>query len=137
LIVADTSALVALVDADDRHHAPVRDLFESDPGAWVIPWAVLPELDYLLGAQVGPKAQDALLDDLAHGAFAIEWGRAGDMVRANALHTKYRALRLGLVDGVVIAIAERLRAHAIATLDLRHFGTVAIRGRPKLFPRDA
>ena len=114
----------------------MRDLFESDPGAWVVPWAVLPELDYLLGAHVGRKAQDAFLDDLASGAFAIEWGRADDIVRANALHAKYRTSRLGLVDGVVIAIAERLRAHAIATLDLRHFGTIAIRGRPKLFPRD-
>jgi predicted nucleic acid-binding protein len=41
------------------------------------------------------------------------------------------------VDAVVIAVAERLRAPAIATLDLKHFGTVAIKGRPRLLPRDA
>jgi len=46
------------------------------------------------------------------------------------------SLRLGLVDGVVISVAERLRARAIVTLDVRHFGAVAIRGRPKLLPRD-
>jgi hypothetical protein len=40
------------------------------------------------------------------------------------------------VDAVVIAIAERLRPAAIATLDLRHFAAVAIGGTPKLFPRD-
>jgi len=45
-------------------------------------------------------------------------------------------LRLGLVDGVVISVAERLEAAAIATLDLRHFGAVEIRGRPALFSRD-
>jgi uncharacterized protein len=77
------------------------------------------------------------LEDLAAGAFTVEWGSAEDVQRANVLHGKYRALRLGLADGVVIAIAERLRAKAIATLDLRHFGAVAIRGRPKLLPRDA
>jgi len=32
LIVADTSAVVALIDADDRHHRAVRELFEErDP----------------------------------------------------------------------------------------------------------
>jgi hypothetical protein len=36
----------------------------------------------------------------------------------------------------VIAMAERLGAKAIATLDLRHFGAVAIKGRPRLLPRD-
>jgi hypothetical protein len=36
-----------------------------------------------------------------------------------------------------MAVAERIRARAIATLDLRHFGAVAIRGRPRLLPRDA
>ena len=43
---------------------------------------------------------------------------------------------IGLVDAAVIAIAERLGAGAIATLDLKHFGAVAIRGRPRLLPRD-
>ncbi len=36
----------------------------------------------------------------------------------------------------VMAVAERLRASAIATLDLRHFGVVTLRGRPRLLPRD-
>jgi hypothetical protein len=30
-----------------------------------------------------------------------------------------------------------LRVDAIATLDLKHFGAVSIKGRPKLLPRDA
>jgi predicted nucleic acid-binding protein len=137
MIVADTGAIVALVDADDKHHEAVTELFESDPGAWLLPWAVLPEVDYLLGAHVGRKAQDAFLKDLAGAAFAVEWGQSEDVVRAESIHRKYRDLRLGLVDAIVIAIAERVRARAIATLDLRHFGAVAIRGKPKLLPRDA
>ena len=137
MILADTSAMVALIDADDRHHDAVRALFEADPASWVVPWAVLPELDYLLGTHVGRKAQDAFLDDLAGGVFAIEWGQPCDLERATALHRRYRALRLGLVDGVILALAERVRARAIATLDVRHFGAVVIRGRPKLLPRDS
>jgi len=41
-----------------------------------------------------------------------------------------------LQDGIVIAVAERLGAKAIATLDVRHFGAVQIRGNPRLLPRD-
>jgi hypothetical protein len=35
-----------------------------------------------------------------------------------------------------MAVAERRKVEAIATLDLRHFGAVALRGRPRLLPRD-
>jgi uncharacterized protein len=136
VIVADTGAVVALIDADEQHHRALRTLYESDPDAWVLPWAILPEVDYLLGEHVGRRVQDRFLADLAAGAYAVAWGEESDMARAHALSVRYRALRLGLVDGAVIGVAERLRADAIATLDVRHFGAVEIRGRPRLLPRD-
>lgn len=136
MIVADTGAIVALVDADDRHHADMRSLYLDDPDAWVLPWAILPEVDYLLATHIGSRAEAAWLADLADGAFTIEWGRQADLAAAQAMHQRYRALRLGLVDAAVIAVAERLRAEAIVTLDLRHFGAVNIKGNPRLLPRD-
>jgi len=135
VIVADTSAIVALIDRDDHHHQAVRALYEQNPDAWVIPWAVLPEADYLIGNHLGAGVQEAFVADLASGGFTVEWGEPEDLERASELGRKHRALRLGLVDGVVMAVAERLGAEAIATLDLRHFG--AVKGMPKLFPRDA
>ena len=136
MIVADTGAIVALIDADDRHHRTLRALFERDPDAWVLPWAVLPEVDYLAGAHVGARAEEAFLADLADGVFRVEWGEDADLERASEIARRYRSLRLGLVDSVVIAVAERLHAEAIATLDVRHFGAVAIRTKPRLWPRD-
>jgi predicted nucleic acid-binding protein len=127
---------VALIDADDRHHQVLGALFREDPAAWVVPWAVLPEVDYLLATQLGSRTQGAFLADLARGEWAVEWGQEADVVRAHEIDRKYRALRLGLVDAVVMAMAERLRVSAIATLDLRHFGSVAIGGNPRLLPRD-
>ena len=134
MIVADTGAIVALVDTDDHHHGTLRALYERDPDDWVLPWAILPEVDYLLAEHVGARAEAAFLADLASGAYAVEWGDEQDLIRAHALCC--RLPKLGLVDGVVISVAERLSADAIATLDLRHFGAVEIRGRPALFPRD-
>jgi predicted nucleic acid-binding protein len=136
VIVADTGAIVALVDADDRHHAGLRRLFERDPDAWILPWAILPEVDYLLGAHVSGRAEERFLADLASGAWAVVWGDPADLVRAEEIARRHRVLRLGLVDSVVMAVAERRRAAAIATLDLRHFGAVTLRSRPRLLPRD-
>jgi len=136
MIVADTGAVLALVDKSDRHHRTLLTLFDEHPTGWVLPWAILPEVDYLVGAHVGAKAQEAWLDDLASSAFQIEWGTEADLTRAREIARRHRSLRIGLVDTVVMAIAERLHAQSIATLDLRHFGAVAIRGTPRLLPRD-
>lgn len=136
MIVADTSAIIALLDAEEQHHRSLRRLFEADRGGWVLPWAILPEVDHLAARQLGAAVEQAFLADLAGGAFVIEWGGERDLTRAHQLAKQYRALKLGLVDAVVIAVAERLKAEAIVTLDLRHFGAVAIRGNPKLLPRD-
>lgn len=136
MIVADTGAVIALADAGDRHHEQLRALFEDDPGAWVLPWAILPEVDYLLLTHLGAKVELVFLEDLARGSYAVEWGDASDLARAHELCKRYESLAMGLVDGVVMAVAERLGARAIATLDLRHFGAVEIRGEPKLYPRD-
>lgn len=135
MIVADTGAILALIDADDRHHATLLRHFEHDPH-WILPWAILPEVDYLLAAHVGVEAEMAFLQDLAEGRYLVESGIPQDLARAHELCARYRDLRLGLVDGIVAAVAERLEAPAIATLDLRHFGAIEIRGRPKLLPRD-
>jgi uncharacterized protein len=137
MIVADTGALIALFDRSDRHHEVVRRLYEADPDRWVLPWAILPEVDYLTATHLGPRAQDLWLADLASGAFSVEWGRPDDLAVAERICRRYKNLRVGLVDGVVIAVAERLRATAIVTLDLKHLGAIAIKGRPRLLPRDA
>ena len=82
-----------------------------------MPRAILPEVDYLVAAHLGAKAQEVFLDDLADSAFSVEWGRDEDLAAARRICTRYRSLRIGLVDAAVIATAERLKADAIATLD--------------------
>lgn len=128
--------MLALLDADDRHHAVLRDVWEADPGAWVLPWAILPEVDYLVRTRLGPSTARLFAGDVAAGHFAIEFGQPADLIRAHELDEAYASLDLGLTDGVVAAVAERLGAAAIATLDVRDFAPLELDGRPKLFPRD-
>ena len=137
MIVADTGAIIALLDRDDAHHATLRELCERRPREWRLPWAILPEVDYLAAAHLGDAVAAAFLDDVVSGAFSVDWGEPADLERARDLNRRYRSLRLGLVDAVVMAVAERRKASAIATLDVRHFAAVTLRGRPKLYPRDS
>jgi predicted nucleic acid-binding protein len=137
VIVADTGAILALVDRNDRHHREFKAIFEAAPDDWLLPWAILPEVDYLLANHVGARAQDAFLADIAEGAYAVAWGSDEELEAAERLARQYKTLHLGLVDAVVMTIAARRHARAIATLDLRHFGAVKLPGAPRLLPRDA
>lgn len=134
MLVADTGAVLALVDRSDAHHAEVRALYTEDSDAWLLPWAILPEVDYLLATHVGACAQRLWFEDVASGAFAIDWN-ARDLSAAHAITERYADLEIGLVDAVVMATAERLRADVV-TLDLRHFGAVRLAHGPRLLPRD-
>ncbi len=136
MVVADTSAMIALLDRGDAHHKTFARLYLEQQHAWVLPWAILPEVDYLAANRLGARAQIAWVDDLATGAYSVEWGRDGDLSAARTLAGTYAALEMGLVDAVVMCVAERLGAD-IATLDLRHFGAVTLKHAPRLLPRDA
>ena len=136
MLVADTGAVLALLDRDDRHHQAVRAIFEANPGGWILPWAILPEVDYLASTRLGQRAHRLWLDDLAEAALSVEWGRDDDLAGAHALIARYASLEMGLVDALVMVTAERLDAD-IATLDLQHFGAVALKHAPRLLPRDA
>ena len=136
MIVADTGTIVALIDRGDRHHRALKRAFDEAPERWILPWAILPEVDYLVAEHVGRRARDAFMADLRDGAFNVAWGDDDILAEAAALHASHATLGLGLVDAAVIVTSIRARASAIATLDLKHFAAIRIPGGPKLLPRD-
>lgn len=136
MIVADTGAMLALLDVRSVTHRRMVEMFRSCRDEWVLPWAILPELDHLVPRRVGRAVSRAFRDDLAEDLYAVEWGGQRDLQRALELDRTYRDLSLGLVDGAVMAVAERLEARAIVTLDLRDFGAVVLQGDPQIWPRD-
>lgn len=62
--------------------------------------------------------------------YEYEMPLASDVARALELDAKFEDLGLGLVDGMVAAVAERRRIYRILTTDCRDFG--AIRVGPRL-----
>ncbi len=70
------------------------------------------------------------LRSLSGGRLVAEHATETDLARAAALVDTYADLRLGTVDSTVVAVAERLGATEIVTLDRRHFSVV----RPQHVP---
>lgn len=137
-VVADSGAIYALYDADDKHHASVRAAIEAEPGAIVLPIIALAELDYLLMEFLGVDAELDFLADLSQGAFALESVSQADLDRCREILSAYRDLKPGLVDASVVAVAERLSHTRILTVDERHFRVLQPRsGKPfTLLPAD-
>jgi len=49
-----------------------------------------------------------------------------DLLRAMEIDQKFHELAIGLVDGVVAAVAERLRVYRIPTIDHDDFGPLRV-----------
>jgi predicted nucleic acid-binding protein len=137
-LIADSGALYALYDADDRHHEAVKRALAAARGPIIVPTALLAEVDYLLREFLGVDAELDFLASIADGAFVLEHFLPPDLVRARELIEQYRGLDLGLTDATVVATAERLHVPTILTVDERDFRAVRHRSGASfvLWPAD-
>jgi predicted nucleic acid-binding protein len=85
------------------------------------------EATYFVGMRLGPAAERAFLHGLAD--LDVEAPNGEDFVRMAQLVEQYRDFPLGGTDASVVALAERLQASVIVTLDRRHFAAVRPRHR--------
>jgi predicted nucleic acid-binding protein len=122
LAVVDAGPLYAAVDADDEDHAAsLRALRRADLRL-VVPALVVAEATYFVGRRLGPAAESLFLEGLA--GFDVEGPTEDDFVRMAALVAQYSDFPLGGTDASVVALAERLEAGVVVTLDRRHFAAV-------------
>jgi predicted nucleic acid-binding protein len=123
-VIVDTSALVALVRTSESYHAAVVAAIALEEGSIVIPLTVVVEASQMISSRLGPAAESAWVRGLASGPWAIEPSGAPDLERAAALIDRYRDVDIGFVDATIVAMAERLGAIRIYTLDRRDFGII-------------
>jgi uncharacterized protein len=121
VIVLDTSGLLAALDPDQRHHESASRALQADPGPFLLSPFILAELDYLLLTRVGPRAERALLDEVAAGAYDLVPFDAGHVAEAAAVIGRSETLRIGLADASVAVVAGRAKTTRLLTLDERHF----------------
>jgi len=124
VIIWDTGPLFAATDIDDRDHSRCVELMRHTPAPLLMPIPVLTEVGYLLEREKGARAEAEFLRSIRTGQVMMVPLTAADLDRMAELVETYSDFLLGLVDASVIAVAERLNADAIATLDHRHFSVV-------------
>jgi predicted nucleic acid-binding protein len=125
LAVVDTGPLYAAVDADDEDHDRCRAALEDASYRIVIPTLIVAEVTYLIGTRLGARVEARFLRGLTR--MDVEPPAPDDWPRIAELVERYGDFPLGGADASVVALAERLGAETIVTLDERHFHAV----RPK------
>jgi predicted nucleic acid-binding protein len=129
VILVDTSGLLAALDESQHlHHECAAVLQDASPPLLLSPF-VLAELDYLLMRHMGHRAQAALLEEVARGAYQLEGFAPADIARARQVIERYADLRIGLADASLVVLAERYAVTEVLTLDERHFRAMRAGGR--------
>jgi predicted nucleic acid-binding protein len=122
LAIVDAGPLYATADTADRDHEACRAVLSRPDLQLVIPALVIAEATYFVGQRLGPVAEAAFLRGV--GTLEIEPPSGGDIERMAELVETYADFPLGGTDASAIALAERLEASIVVTLDHRHFAAV-------------
>lgn len=125
LAVVDTGPLYAAADTDDDDHAASVAVLSRPELRLVVPALAVAEATYFVGRRLGSETEAAFLRGLA--GLDVEGPSGEDFVRMAELVAEYGDFPLGGTDASVVALAERLGATVVVTLDRRHFGAVAPR----------
>jgi uncharacterized protein len=120
--IVDTNVLVHIADATSLQHEMCEEAFATWPGELVIPALCIGEACYLIGRDMGPVHEARFLAGL--GLFDVVAPEPEDWPRIAALVRQYADFPLGGTDASIIALAERLDADTVLTLDHRHFAAI-------------
>jgi predicted nucleic acid-binding protein len=121
VIVLDTSVAVAFMNRRDDDHERVAGWMEAVEEDLFTTPLIVAEVDHLVSRGGGPDAALAFFEDLASGAYVVEWWPEAVMETVTAAR-QYQDI--GLADASLLALAARLETVRLATLDERHFRAV-------------
>ena len=131
-VIADTGGLLRALARTPAGQPsfPEYERILTSAAAVIVPGLVLAEVDYFLRAE--RKAMRRLIAEIFDPStrYEYELPLPADITRALELDAKFEDLKLGLVDGIVAAVAERRRVYRVLTSDRRDFS--AIRLGPRL-----
>ena len=131
MILLDTSGLLAAIDGSQHQHAEAAAALRQASAPLLLSPFVLTELDYLLATRVGVRAQRAMLDEVARGAYRLETFTGADVGLAAVILRRYPNLEIGLADASIVVLAERYAVWDVLTLDHRHFHALRGPGRQR------
>lgn len=113
--LCDASALVALLDQDERRHGDCVAFVKTLRGLLLTTWPAFTEAMYLLRRNKGWSAQDRLWRLVEDEA--LEVASESPTPRMRALMQRYRDLPMALADASLVALAEERHLSEVFTLD--------------------
>ena len=116
-VIVDTGPIVALLDADERHHAWARTQFESLSAPLLTCESVLSETCFLLRRTGADASMPVSL--VRRGALRVV-DAVGSEERAEAVASlirRYENVPMSLADACLVDILERTENGSIMTLD--------------------
>jgi predicted nucleic acid-binding protein len=118
-ILLDASVVLAAADRADLNHAAALVWFNRADEPLLLGALTLGELDVLLQRELGAAATVALVQSVTGGAIRLVAPTDADLARAMELIEAVAEHRPRLADALLVAAAERLGVHRIATFDRR------------------
>ena len=118
-IFLDSSAVLAAADRADLNHAAAIAWFGRADEPLLLGVLALGDLDALLQRELGVAAALALVRSITNGAIRLVAPTDADLLRAAQLLETAAEHRPRLTDALMVASAERLGVHRIATFDRR------------------
>ena len=118
-IQLDASIVLAAADRADLNHAAALAWFGRAHEPLLLGALTLAELDVLLQRELGVAASLALVESIAGGAIRLVGPSEADLRRAMELMASTAEHHPRLADAILVAAAERLGVHRIATFDRR------------------
>jgi predicted nucleic acid-binding protein len=117
-VLADTSALVALLDRSERFHSWAVEQTRTLKPPLLTCEAVLAELCFLLNPV--PGGRRAIRENLGSGAWCLDFSVQAEQGRVFSLMETYRDQPMSLADACLVRMAEQHPEASVFTLD-HHF----------------
>jgi len=118
MIITDSSALIALLNAEDPAHVRCAEALQSLPAQpLLITVPSFVEAMYFLGKLGGFALQSHLWTLWTQGKMVIHCPTDAELQRMRALMEKYADIPMDLADASIVAAAESLNLDTVFTID--------------------
>jgi predicted nucleic acid-binding protein len=114
-ILIDAGPLIALFDASERHHRPVKAFLKEHPYRYVSTLAVFTEVSHML--DFSTDAQRDFYEWVMFKGVLISDINQNDMPRLVELTGKYADLPMDFADATLVITAEKTGIRKIISLD--------------------
>jgi predicted nucleic acid-binding protein len=114
-VIVDTGPLVALLNANEKHHASVRDALDAiEPPLWTCE-AVITEACFLVRRLEGGAA--AVFDLISRGIVRVDFRLTAEIEPVRKLMAKYASVPMSLADACLVRMTEIHQSSRVLTLD--------------------